>query len=174
MAQIDEGQVGREHVAPIKSYVHADEEEVTALIVQVPGRDQTLVVNEWPFLTDDIRVQQALTIDPAVAEDEVTPQQEEEVKALREQELEKLETGAEEVEVEVTEAAMRLAVDNKVDLTQVEGTGVKGRIVESDVEGYLEELAEQQERDEAEKLDRYMGGPVEHDQQENAGDQQDA
>lgn len=47
--------------------------------------------------------------------------------------------GPESGEVDATEAARALAVANNVDLTEVEGTGVNGRVIVDDVQAFIDE-----------------------------------
>ena len=45
-------------------------------------------------------------------------------------------------EVDATDAALKLAQENDIDLAQIEGTGSGGRVILSDVQSYLEEQQE--------------------------------
>ncbi len=50
-------------------------------------------------------------------------------------------------EIDATEAAVELAEELGVDLSEVEGSGAEGRITKPDVEAFLEEVPEESEED---------------------------
>ena len=51
----------------------------------------------------------------------------------------------EDEDVDATPSAIKLAEDNEVDIADVVGTGKNGRVLEKDVQAYLDEVADEED-----------------------------
>lgn len=114
------------------------EGELRELTVQVPGRNQILVIEGFPYVTADPKTIASLRQNPILTDREATDEERNSLAQVVAQE----EVGANEEDIDATPRAIEEAAKHGVDLRQVKGTGEDGRITLGDVEDAVEEQGE--------------------------------